>query len=76
MNDDRIAAAGLHGRRVYRYPWEWVLAGGIYRTLPRCIIPFRKPWCVRTIPYIYDAISLLFTEITEGTCTNATGTAR
>lgn len=44
MNDDRIAVAGLHGRRVYRYPWEWVLADGIYRTLPRCIIPFRKPW--------------------------------
>lgn len=75
MNDDRIAVAGLHGQRVYRYPWEWALADGIYRTLPRCIIPFRKPWCVLAIPYTYD-VSLLFTEITEVTCANAIGTAR
>lgn len=52
MNDDVIAMNGLHGRQVYRYPWEWAIADGIYRRLPRTHIPFRKPRSVLlTCPY-------------------------
>ena len=43
VNDDQIAVRELRGRRVFRYPWEWALADGIYIKLPNTHIPHRQP---------------------------------
>ena len=72
MNDDVIAMNGLHGPRVYRYPWEWAIADGIYRRLPRTHIPFRKPRSVLSTCWFnitgsktqsFDVITFIDTDI-------------